>query len=157
MVAAGLAITGLLVSYATALQIFGGLLIAFLGIKSLKSFMAAKTPVKAVTAPDTGNAAKAFASTFALTLSNPMTILAFIALISAIGPSGACPSSSAYILVLGVFIGSSLWWIILVNMAAFTATKLTGKITGYFDLLSGLVLLIWGLWIAGGAAYEISI
>src|SRR5438552_1756324 len=52
-----------------------------------------------------------FASAFALTISNPITILAFLAIFAAVGFSGAAATlGRAAILVLGVWLGSLLWW-----------------------------------------------
>jgi threonine/homoserine/homoserine lactone efflux protein len=52
-----------------------------------------------------------FASTFALTLTNPITILAFLAIFAGIGFAGEDATlAGATILVLGVWLGSLLWW-----------------------------------------------
>ena len=52
-----------------------------------------------------------FASTFALTLTNPITILAFLAIFAGIGFTGEdATMGGAAILVLGVWLGSLLWW-----------------------------------------------
>lgn len=52
-----------------------------------------------------------FASTFALTLTNPITILAFLAIFAGIGFAGEeATLGGAAILVFGVWLGSLLWW-----------------------------------------------
>src|SRR3954453_12297085 len=52
-----------------------------------------------------------FASTFALTLTNPITILAFLAIFAGIGFAGeGATLGGAAVLVLGVWLGSLLWW-----------------------------------------------
>jgi threonine/homoserine/homoserine lactone efflux protein len=52
-----------------------------------------------------------FASTFFLTITNPITILAFLAVFAGIGFSGAqATMGRAAVLVLGVWLGSMLWW-----------------------------------------------
>jgi threonine/homoserine/homoserine lactone efflux protein len=49
-----------------------------------------------------------------LTLSNPTTILSFLGIFAALGLRDATSSyASASIFVLGVFLGSTLWWLIL--------------------------------------------
>jgi threonine/homoserine/homoserine lactone efflux protein len=93
----------------------------------------------------------AFASTFALTISNPMTILTFIGLVAGLGASGAGDPSGPYRLVLGIFVGSALWWLFLVHVALAARSRLTAATTRWLDLASGLVLLVWGLSIAAGA------
>jgi len=51
------------------------------------------------------------AGTFALTLSNPMTILSFIAVFGAL--AGRTPAASPWAMVGGVLVGSALWWVVL--------------------------------------------
>lgn len=52
-----------------------------------------------------------FVSTFALTITNPITILAFLAIFAGIGFTGTeATLGRAAILVLGVWLGSLLWW-----------------------------------------------
>ena len=53
----------------------------------------------------------AFAGTFALTLSNPATILSFIAVFGALAGQGA--PVSPWLMVAGVLLGSALWWLLL--------------------------------------------
>jgi threonine/homoserine/homoserine lactone efflux protein len=56
----------------------------------------------------------AFLGTFVLTISNPTTILAFIAVFSAL--AGSFKSNSPGLMVVGVFFGSVAWWLILVSL-----------------------------------------
>src|SRR4029077_8476508 len=53
-----------------------------------------------------------YASAFALTITNPITILAFVAIFAGIGFTGAAATlGRAGILVLGVWLASLLWWV----------------------------------------------
>jgi threonine/homoserine/homoserine lactone efflux protein len=54
-----------------------------------------------------------FLSSFALTLTNPITIIAFLAIFSAIFAGEEATLGRAAILVLGVWLGSLLWWLAL--------------------------------------------
>ncbi len=151
MVAAGFAATGLMISYAQPMQLFGGLLIACLGLLSIRAFFKAKSDTKPADAKEAGSIVSAFATTFALTISNPMTILAFVALVAGLGSAAASHAYAAYILVFGVFAGSALWWIILVTAASLACSRITPATTRWLDLASGTVLLIWGAWITWSA------
>ena len=53
----------------------------------------------------------AYFSTFLLTIANPMTILAFLGMFSAILPTDG--ASSPLSLIVGVFLGSAFWWLAL--------------------------------------------
>ena len=53
-----------------------------------------------------------FASTFVLTVTNPVTILVFLGVFAALGLSGERATlDRAAVLVLGVWVGSLLWWL----------------------------------------------
>ena len=139
--AAGLAVTGLLVSYAGPLKIAGGILILLLGLASLRNFFSQHRDIEI--AGDGRGLISAFASTYALTLSNPMTIVAFIGLIAGLATGS---SSGAFYLVAGVLIGSALWWLILVSATLVVKTRIPPNVTRWLDLASGLMLIGWALW-----------
>ncbi len=153
MVAAGFALTGVLVSHAELLKIGGGALIMLLGMLSIRTFFAGSKPV-AMTAPSGRGLLGAFSTTFALTLSNPMTILSFVGLVAGLGASVAGGASKAYWLVLGVFLGSALWWLFLVHIALVAKSRLSPDLTRWLDVISGAVLTTWGLWIVARASYS---
>ncbi|MDV7141949.1 LysE family transporter [Tropicimonas sp. TH_r6] len=151
MVAAGFAATGLLVSYADSLAIAGGLLIATLGALSLRGYFIAVRAAEPVAVSDGRpyrGVLSAWATSFALTLSNPMTILAFIGMIAALGSAASGNPTAPYLLVIGVFMGSALWWLMLVQLAGWVGNRMNADAMRWLDLASGSVLLIWGLWIA---------
>lgn len=142
--ATGLAVSGVLLSHADLLRVGGGTLIALLGILSLRTFFLNRTNLE-IASTSRGLLA-AFLTTFALTLGNPMTILAFVGLIAGLGAAIDNPLAP-YLLVVGVFIGSAVWWLFLVHVALAVKTRLTPAVTRWLDLISGSVLLTWGLWI----------
>lgn len=143
--AVGLVLSGILISHADTLRIGGGSLIVLLGLLSIWKFLQNK-PQKAAKSNAKGLLA-AFITTFALTLANPMTILAFVGLIAGLGAGAENTQSAPYLLVAGVFVGSAMWWLFLVQVALLAKTRLTPAITRWLDVVSGAVLVIWGLWI----------
>jgi len=94
----------------------------------------------------------AFASSFALTLTNPITILAFAAIFAKVGMDEGASLAVIGVLVGGVFLGSALWWLGLsIGIAwlrrrahRFTLVCLN-RISGAILSLSGLGLLIAAL------------
>jgi len=152
LVAVGFAATGLLLSFAVPLQIGGGALIALLGALSIRGFMVGpRGPDSTVQAGKGSGILSAFSTTFVITLSNPMTILAFVGLIAGLGAAAASDPRAPYWLVLGVFLGSAMWWVFLVQLALMARARITPRVTRWFDLISGLVLVVWGLWLAVAA------
>lgn len=94
----------------------------------------------------------AYASTFALTITNPITILAFAAIFAQVGVSQEAGYLDTGLLVAGVFCGSLLWWLGLSFGIAglrrcFGVVRLTwlNRISGGILALSGTGLLVAAL------------
>lgn len=157
LVALGFAATGVLVTYATPMAIGGGALLMWLGAMSVRSFLRARaSDVPVRPAPGHRTVLKSWATTFALTMANPMTILVFVGMIAGLGTAAAASPSAPFWLVLGVFLGSAIWWLFLVQLALMIRSRMTPALTRWFDLASGGVLLVWGAWIALGALVDLS-
>ena len=104
------AISGLLLAHRLWLGLLGAAFLAYLGIRALTAPPAAAGDDRAPSPP----LASAFLSTLGLTLANPPTILAFAAIFAGLGLSSAGGDYlSAILLVIGVFLGSALWWLLL--------------------------------------------
>jgi threonine/homoserine/homoserine lactone efflux protein len=89
-----------------------------------------------------------YASTLALTLSNPPTILSFAAVFAGLGPHVSSGWPSALALVVGVMLGSALWWVVLTAIVAAVRERLTPQITRGIALASGVVLMAAGILIS---------
>ena len=82
-----------------------------------------------------------YISTLALTLTNPATILTFAAIFAGLGLAGTAGHAGAALLVLGVFLGSALWWLILSGGVALLRARFTARAMRAVNLVSGLLLL----------------
>jgi threonine/homoserine/homoserine lactone efflux protein len=141
------AISGFLVDQQTALRLVGGAFLVYLGLKTLRA-RPAHNPA------DTRNngLVGAYASTFALTLTNPMTILSFAAIFAGVGIGAAGEDyGAALALVAGVFGGSAAWWLILSGGVSLLRTAFTPARLRGVNLVSGAILLGFGI-VAVGAA-----
>ena len=88
----------------------------------------------------------AHASTFLLTLTNPLTILSFTAIFAGIGVGSASKSIfSATAVVIGVFTGSTLWWIILTSGINLLRKKITLQWLLWINRISGCIITLFGL------------
>jgi len=92
-----------------------------------------------------------FLTTFALTLSNPLTILSFIAAFAALGPLSATPGGQGVTgwrtvapMVMGVFAGSAVWWLCLSGVTAALRTKLPLAFTRGISLFSAVAIAVFG-------------
>jgi len=96
-----------------------------------------------------------FASAFALTISNPITILAFLAIFAAIGFSGAAATlGRAAILVFGVWLGSMLWWGALAFGAGMLRLTFERRHLVWINRGSGGILLVSGAALLGSVVLK---
>lgn len=87
----------------------------------------------------------AYASTLLLTLANPATILSFVAVFAGFGLANAAGSWGAISLVLGVFLGSALWWLALSQGVGRFSSHLDPGWAVAINRISGGVLVAFGL------------
>ncbi|HEY7910162.1 MAG TPA: LysE family transporter, partial [Thermomicrobiales bacterium] len=114
-------VTTFLVNQQSWLRLIGGSFLCYLGVTTFLS-----KPAERSAAMGRSGLRNIYVTTFGLTLTNPLTILTFAAIFAGIGVgeiNGAYGSAS--LLVLGVFLGSALWWLILSSGMALMRTKLT--------------------------------
>lgn len=89
---------------------------------------------------------RAYGSALALTLTNPATILSFTALFAGLGlGSAAADRCTALCLILGVFLGSGLWWMLLAGGTGVLRTRLTPHRLRWIDGISGIVITGFGV------------
>ena len=123
------------------LRFLGGAFLCYLGIKIFFS-PPSDTPAQA------GHLGlwKAFASTFFLTLTNPITILAFAAIFSGLGVVKLQGDySSAASTVIGVFLGSSFWWLLLSMAAHLLRSRFRLAGLQWVNRISGLIIFGFGV------------
>ena len=139
-------ISGFLIGQRVWLSLIGGLFLLYLGIKTLLS----KPAEQAAQAAGSGLLG-AYASTLLLTLTNPMTILSFVAIFAALGLGNTNGDyASAMILVLGVFCGSALWWLLLSGGVGLFRDKFNAQGLLWVNRISGVIITIFGMIALGG-------
>jgi threonine/homoserine/homoserine lactone efflux protein len=134
-------ISTLLISHRFWLQLIGGLFLLYLGEKVIL----AKPEVQPVE-QKRNNLAGNYASSFILTLTNPVTILAFAAIFAGFGlATTGGDYRSALSIILGVFIGSSAWWIVLSIIIGVFREKFTSRGLLWVNRISGIILVGFGI------------
>jgi threonine/homoserine/homoserine lactone efflux protein len=88
----------------------------------------------------------AYAATFVLTMTNPMTILSFVAVFAGLGLAASPNYFAATLLVFGVFVGSALWWLFLSTVASLFRSRITPAWMRGVNRLSGAIILAFGLY-----------
>lgn len=137
------AVSSLLVHQQTALRIIGGLFLGYLGVRTLlmpPAQQAAKTRQRRALLSN-------YLSTLGLTLTNPATIFSFVAIFAGLGWAGTREAGygSAALLVLGVFCGSALWWLILSTGVSLVRARFTPRLMQWVNRGSGMIILAFGV------------
>ena len=131
-------VANFLLSHQTPLRLLGGALLAFLGWRTWRARPQSGRTTPSLAASRRG-AVGALFSTLALTLTNPVTVLAFMAIYAGLGLVGS------WVLVLGVFLGSLSWWMVLVLSVTWFRARLDAHTLGWVNRLSGALITGFGL------------
>ncbi|HEY0281551.1 MAG TPA: LysE family transporter [Rhizomicrobium sp.] len=145
------AVAQLIVGFSTALQLFGGLLLLSFGVRTF--FTPPPRFDERLAANENGASShvRAMASTFVLTVTNPATLFGFTALFAGLsGLAGDNPSFlAASFVVLGVFCGSTLWWLTLTTGVGLLHARISDHTVRVINEISGAVVAMFGVVILG--------
>jgi threonine/homoserine/homoserine lactone efflux protein len=86
-----------------------------------------------------------FVGTLLLTLSNPATILSFVAIFGALAGSLQAPASP-WLMVAGVLAGSALWWLLLCAAVGALRSRFDARAQAAVGRVSALMLAGFALW-----------
>ncbi len=87
----------------------------------------------------------AFVSCFLLTLTNPTTILAFVAIFAGLGlVEETRDVTAAASLVFGVFLGSAAWWLALGGFVGLLRARVTPRVMVWVNRVSGAIITGFG-------------
>jgi threonine/homoserine/homoserine lactone efflux protein len=128
----------------TWIRLVGGAFLLFLGMKTFRA-----PPVDPKVPVSRSGMLGSYLYTVFLTLINPTTIFAFIAVFAALGLANELSIVSASSLGIGVFLGSGLWFLVLSSGATFFRRKLdsaglrwVNRIAGGLIITSGVVAIV---------------
>ncbi len=133
-------LSGLSLGWRQELRWLGGLFLLYLGGRIFSAVPTERNP-----APRSTDLLGDYASTFVLTLTNPVTILAFIGIFTGLGLAAGEPNfTAAGLLVLGVFLGSLLWWLLLALAVGALRQRLTPAARRWLNRAAGAVIALFG-------------
>ncbi|MDS4031988.1 MAG: LysE family translocator [Candidatus Contendobacter sp.] len=137
-------LANLLLAWQTPLQRLGGLFLLYLAWRTWRTPPATeRAPAQSSRAGLLGD----YLSTLALTLTNPVTILAFLGIFAGLGlVAEGRDWAAAGTLVLGVFAGSLLWWLLLAGGVGLLRGRLTPTALRGINRASGLLIAGFGIW-----------
>jgi len=135
------AVSSALVGHRSWLGLSGGLFLCYLGGRTFMSGPAARVAESA----GRGLLA-AYLTTFFLTLTNPMTILSFVAVFAGFGLGSSPNYLAAGVLVTGVFIGSALWWLLLSGGVGLFQSRVGSGWMRVINRSSGCIIFAFGIY-----------
>lgn len=94
-------------------------------------------------------------ATFLLTVSNPITIAAFLALFVAWGLSAGLTIAAAAEVVLGVLVGSMAWWVALVFIIGLLHRKIEDRHMLLLNRITAVAVVLFGMYAVDSVTLEI--
>lgn len=135
------ALASVLVGVSFWTRLLGGLFLCYLGLRTLRT-----PPAERPAAAGGRGLLGAYASTLALTLTNPATIIAFAAIFAGLGAGSTARSyGEGMLLASGVAVGSALWWLTLSGGVGLLRTRLTPGALRWINRGAGVIILGFGL------------
>tara|TARA_Y100001958_G_C21164883_1_gene497928 strand:+ start:176 stop:790 length:615 start_codon:yes stop_codon:yes gene_type:complete len=135
------AISGETLESQPVLRLAGAFCIMFLGLR-----MMSKINVTTNKIIDHETAIKDIITGFFVTISNPLTIIAFIAALSYVNYlMEEINYLGSSLIVLGIFVGSFAWWLILCSFSKKFKEKLTPRFVRKINLISGGLIFLFGI------------
>jgi len=132
-------ISDILLSYQFWLRLAGGALLCFLGIKTFIEKPERKDLLSIVRKEK--RHAGMYTSAFFLTLTNPMTIFSLAAVFAGFGIAGTRGNVlSAAVLIVGVFLGSVLWWLFILGVFSVFKRQFKRHELLWINRIAGLII-----------------
>ncbi|MEP6775539.1 MAG: LysE family transporter [Chloroflexota bacterium] len=136
-------ISTFLVDQGIWLRLIGGIFLLYLGVRTIASH-------PAMTSSSEGKRDKsllaAYASIVGLTLTNPATILSFAVVFAGLGlATGSADYADATLLVVGVFLGSASWWLLLSGAVSLLRSRFTYAGLWWVNRVSGIIITGFGV------------
>ena len=142
-------VTNVLISQRRWIGLLGGIALVVIGLRTISQNPPPRSSPKRAD----------YASMVALTLTNPPTILSFSAVFAGLGLRVEAGWLPAIGLVVGVMLGSALWWVVMTGLVSGLRDRVTPAVTHAIRLASGLALIGFGvlaLVSAGGGLVSVS-
>jgi threonine/homoserine/homoserine lactone efflux protein len=134
------AITSVLVSGHMLLGLVGGAVIAIMGIRTMQS-----RPAGPAADSERPGLAGAFLSIYALTMTNPLTIVLYAGVFAGIGLVAGSSFVDAAIVTLAAWLGSTAWWVILCSIVGWARGRVSTTALLWVNRISGGALVVFGI------------
>jgi threonine/homoserine/homoserine lactone efflux protein len=153
------AVAHLIEGFATPIKLIGGVMLIGFGVHNFRAEVTDPRYGCPVNLREKGEStlAGAIASTFVLTITNPATLLGFVALFTGINTVAGTNASfiDASVTVAGVIAGSAGWWF---SVTAITGTfhrSIDAKVMRWINHISGVLVTTFGLAVLGDVFFDL--
>ena len=120
------------------IRVIGGALLVGIGVVYFRK------PPQQMSAQSSGDHSDLI-STLLLTLTNPTTVLSFLAVLAVLGLGDEAPSLHTLALVGGIFAGSMTWWVVLTEIAFRLRDRFNERTVCWMNRLAGLAIGAFGV------------
>jgi len=131
-------VIGFLIREQSTLRLYGGILLVLLGFWYYFKRPASLSNNKGADHSD-------FVTTFLLNLTNPTTVLSFLAVLAVLGLSEHRPAWLTLIMVAGIFGGSMGWWLILTGITNHFRERFNDRAMLWMNRIGGIAIGAFGV------------
>lgn len=133
-------LTSFLVGQRVWLGLVGGAFLIYLGARTFRA-----PPAQRAADLPPGTLLRSYLSTLGLTLTNPATIIAFFGIFAGAGLAAAASTPAAGLMVVGVFLGSAAWWLLLSTVVGLLRHRFDARALVWVNRVAGVVIAGFGL------------
>lgn len=137
-------VSDFLLKYQKIICIIGCIFIILIGVQLIhkNNFSSRQPRIKTYST-------SSFLSSFMITITNPATILSFMIIFSTFGVSGDTHFMNKVLLVIGIFIGTGLWWLLLSGIVKWSQKLFSDSFFNKFNQWFGFAIIILGVFVGG--------
>ena len=142
-IVSGTVLTQMMLALHTPLRIAGGIVLVLMG---LRTALVSTGAAHGATCTDAtcGDLLLAYSSTLLIAAANPMTILPYLGVTSALDTGKPPIMDRALATSIGVMLGSASWYLLLVLSTNTMFRSLQKNVLGWFNKLAGILLIALG-------------
>jgi len=141
------------------IELIGGAMLVYFGFHAVMTPMATRIEVGDEKFDDRGGPSlvRAIASTFALTVTNPVTLGTFAVMFAGLGglAGGAGSYLDAGLVVAGVVGGSAGWWLVLTTVIGLFHARIEAGTVRIINRISGTLVTLFGLAVLANLAWKV--
>lgn len=141
-------------NHINTVQVVGGICVMCIGV-----YIFLSNPVMQIrrNRAGKGNLWQDFLSVFVITIANPILILYFVPMFAAFGLSKEMGLLNAVSILVGVFAGGALWWLLITGLISLLRKKFRPRHLLWVNRIAGALIIILGGFVIVGTLFNFHI